>query len=323
MAFHPELLHDCHAELARRRNVRAAELESLRADMYQKIPEIRWIEEEMRAGMLGALREAFGGASEAESAVEQCRERNLALRAKRAQLLVEHDYPFSALDDTPDCPLCADQGHVGGAPCVCLKTLYAKAQRTRMSRALPVEIESFDSFDLERFSSARNPVYGMSPRDYMSYLHEECGKYAERFGPEADNLFFGGGPGTGKTFLCSCIAGELSDRAFWVEYESAIPLLAALEAQKFAREPDEDQTHRFFDCDLLILDDLGSEFLSPFVQSALHHLLTARLNARRKTILCSTLSRDELRRRYTPALWSRLEGEYVFYYLFGDDLRGK
>lgn len=321
MAFDPVLLGRTQALLSEKRAARAARLSLRRAEVYKALPAVREIDEEMQSGLLRAVRDTFAGKAGAEDAMERCRERNLALRARRDELLVENNYPLDTLEDTPDCLKCGDTGTADGHVCDCLRRLYAEAQAGALSRKLDITGQSFDTFDIELFSPEPDPIHGLSPRDNMGVIHEFCGKYAQRFGPDSPDLFFRGGAGLGKTFLCACIAGILCERGHWVRYDTAAGAFALMEAEKFNRdEAAADEARDLFECELLILDDLGAEFVTPFTQAAFYQLLNARLNARRKTILVSGLTEEELRRRYQPQLISRMES-FALLPFFGPDLR--
>ena len=144
--------------------------------------------------------------------------------------------------------------------------------------------------------------------------------------PYPQHLLLYGPPGLGKTFLSACIARVVSEHGFSVVYDTAVNIFAQFETQKFSRDEDDtrearDGTRRYLGCDLLILDDLGSEMTTPFVQSALYQLLNTRLTGGNRTIISTNLTPDDIRRRYTPQLASRLEGEYHMLRFFGEDIR--
>ena len=167
----------------------------------------------------------------------------------------------------------------------------------------------------------------MSPRENMEFIYELCLNYAQKFGKfYFKNLFLSGDPGLGKTFLSACIARTVAENGFSVVYDTATNLLAQFEEQKFSRDVQEGreaqaETRRYLSCDLLILDDLGSEFTTPFVQSALYTLINARLTGAKATVISSNLSMDGVRARYNGQTASRLEGEYRVLRFFGEDIR--
>ena len=187
--------------------------------------------------------------------------------------------------------------------------------------------QSFDTFRLDYYSPLPWPGRDISPRENMEMVYEICLNYAQKFGRfYFNNLFLSGPPGLGKTFLSACIARTVSENGFSVVYDTAVNIFTQFEAQKFSRDMDDtrqarDETRRYLSCDLLILDDLGSEMTTPFVQSALYTLINSRLTADRRTVISSNLSMEDVRRRYAPQIASRLEGEYRVLPFFGEDIR--
>ncbi len=319
--FDPALFSRAQALKSERRAERKAMTSRRRDEIYRDVPEIADIDAQMQSGLLRAVRVAFVGGLDGEAAIEACRERNMALKAKRSELLVEQGYPLDALEDRPECLLCDDTGFSQGKPCACLKQIYTELQNRMLAQKVDIDRQSFDTFDVTLFSDEPDPTEQESPRDRMRLFRNYCEKYAHRFGPDSPNLLLQGDPGLGKTFLCACIAGAVSARAHWVIYETVTAALSYMEAEKFARDSAAgEQAAQLFDCELLILDDLGAEFTTPFVQSALHHLLSTRLSAHRKTIVATALGERELRGRYNALLSSRLES-FELLPLFGTDLR--
>ena len=158
-------------------------------------------------------------------------------------------------------------------------------------------------------------------------VYEVCLNYAQKFGRfHFKNLFLTGAPGLGKTFLSACIARSVSEQGFSVVYDTAGNIFAQFENRKFQRDAEgvqtaRDETRRYLNCDLLILDDLGSELTTQFTQSALYELINTRLVSDRRTVISSNLTPEDVVRRYTPQISSRLLGEFYILHFFGDDIR--
>ncbi len=192
---------------------------------------------------------------------------------------------------------------------------------------LPLGEQSFDTFSLDWYSDAPWPGEGRSPRENMEFIYEVCLHYAQKFGAFFfDNLLFTGSTGLGKTFLSACIARTVSENGFSVVYDTAVNVFARFEEQKFARDAEDgraarDETRRYLSCDLLILDDLGSELTTPFVQSALYTLVNTRLQSGKRTVISTNLTMEDLRRRYSVQVGSRLDGEYHVLRFYGEDIR--
>ena len=211
--------------------------------------------------------------------------------------------------------------------CECLKARCAQEQVKELSKLLDLGEQSFDHFSLDWYSPLPYGSEALSPRENMEFIYDFCLNYAQKFGRfYFRNLFLTGDPGLGKTFLSACIARTVAENGFSVVYDTAVNLFANFEEQKFAKNVQEGketqrETHRYLNCDLLILDDLGSEMTTAFVQSALYTLVNTRLTAGRATVISSNLAMDGIRARYSGQIASRLEGEYRTLQFYGEDIR--
>ena len=297
------------------------------SEIYTKLPRVAAIDRELRRTITQIIAASLRDGSDPVPAIGVIRDKNLSLQAEKAALLTEHGYPADALDDKPACPKCSDTGWVGANMCACLKALCTEEQIRELSKLLDLGEQSFDSFSLDYYSPLPWPGESLSPRENMEFIFDVCSSYARKFGRfYFRNLFLTGAPGLGKTFLSACIARTVSESGFSVVYDTAVNIFTRFEEQKFARDRLEageakDETRRYLGCDLLILDDLGSELSTPFVQSALYTLINTRLTADKRTVISSNLTMDQVRARYTPQIASRLEGEYRVLPFYGEDIR--
>ncbi len=323
MAYHADVIKRATAQLERQRTAHQSRQRLLRAEAYETVPELRTIDEQLHAGMLALAAAAFDHGADPSTRVEQIRGENQALQERRRELLLAHGYEADCLDDKPLCPRCGDRGWVGSSMCACLKELCAQEQIKSLSSLLDLGEQSFETFSLDWYSTAYDETLGMSPRENMAMVERICRNYAQRFGKYlVHNLFLTGDPGLGKTFLSACIARVVSEAGFSVVYDTAVTIFADFENAKFGRGEDAAAAvERYLACDLLILDDLGSELTSQMSQSALYTLINSRLAADRHTVISSNLSMDEVRRRYQPMIASRLEGEYRELSFVGQDIR--
>ncbi len=157
----------------------------------------------------------------------------------------------------------------------------------------------------------------------MERVYDTCRDYAYEFSARSGNLLLSGDPGLGKTFLSACIARVVSETGHSVVYDTAAHVFERFEAQKFSRGEDgaEEDVERFLRCDLLIIDDLGTELTTEFVRSAFYQIVNTRLMTNKKTIISTNLSPLELSRRYGANILSRIEGAYRILPFFGDDIR--
>lgn len=313
--------------LERLRRERQERTERLRLEVYAREPRLERLDRRIQGTMAGLVAAALRQGGDPVSAVRSVREENQTLQRERAVLLGAIGLPEDALDDRPSCPLCKDTGWRGAVMCRCLRELCAQEQIKELSKLLDLGEQSFDSFRLDYYSQTPYPGRGTSPRGNMELVYDVCLNYATKFGRFAiKNLFLTGAPGLGKTFLSACIARAVSENGFSVVYDTAGNIFAQFEARKFLRDsPDgldaRDETRRYLNCDLLILDDLGSELTTQFTQSALYELVNARLVADRRTVISSNLTMPEAAQRYAPQIASRLDGEFHVLHFFGDDIR--
>lgn len=318
-----EALHRFQADKERRN----ARLERLTEEIYRRVPAVERIDRELRGTAARIVAAAFSEGGDPEKALEQLAAGNLALQRERAELLVGAGYPYDALDGEPECALCRDSGFLPeGEPCRCLMAYYTQEQNRRLSKLLDLGNQSFETFSLDWYSGEVWPEYGRSPQENMKMIREICGDYARTFPRCRGNLLFTGAPGLGKTFLSACIARDVSARGFSVVYDTAGHVFQQFESGKFGREnpfeedPDR-EVNRYLNCDLLIMDDVGTEMLTSFVQSAFYRIVNDRLVNRRKTVLSTNLPMTELERRYGMAAASRIRGEYQMLRFFGEDIR--
>lgn len=327
MAYDANVLHRAVERLEAQRRARTDRAERLRAEVYAKEPKLARLDREMQGTMSQLVAAALRKGEDPAQAVRSIRARNLDLQRQREVLLGAQGLPGDALDDKPACPLCRDTGWQGAKMCRCLRDLCTQEQIKELSKLLDLGEQSFDAFRLDYYSQTPWPSMGTSPRANMELVYEVCLNYAEKFGRfYFKNLFLSGAPGLGKTFLSACIARTVSEHGFSVVYDTAGNVFAQFEARKFQRDGDNarearDETRRYLNCDLLILDDLGSELTTQFTQSALYELLNTRLVGEKCTVISSNLTLEDVSRRYAPQIASRLEGEYHVLRFFGDDIR--
>ena len=324
MSYDPNVLQRASRRLEEQRRERARRTEQRRTQIYAQQPRLAQIDRELRATMTGVVTAALRRGEDPAPALAQLRAKNLDLQDERNLLLGTMGLAPSDLDDTPACPLCGDSGWKGTQMCECLHRLCTQEQISALSDLLKLGEQTFDSFRFDYYGTIPDLAAGISPRDNMeNVIFPVCLNYARTFGQRATrNLFLYGAPGLGKTFLSACIARAVSEQGHSVVYDTAGNIFARFEDQKFGRDPEaRDETRRYLNCDLLIVDDLGSELTTPLSQSSLYTVITTRLTSNKHTIISSNLSMDEVARRYSPQIASRLEGEYHALHFFGEDIR--
>lgn len=320
MAYSTEVVRRARTRLAQAREDRESENRQHLAQAYAQVPRLREIDIQLRRTMAQAAQAAFLQGSDGQEQLAKAREENLALQRERERLAAEN-FEEGYLDDSPICPICGGTGYVGTAMCECLRELCRQEQKKEVS-ILSGSKETFGQFRLEYYPDRVDPQYGASPRAIMERNLKICRTYGLTFTPNAGNLLFVGGTGLGKTFLSACIARAVADRGYSVIYETASHLFAKLEQAKFS--PSEDsrrEAEKFTACDLLILDDLGTEMPGQFVTAALYSLLNDRMLAGRPMVISTNLNVDEVSRRYSPQIASRLHGGFQRLTFVGEDIR--
>ena len=320
MAYSAEVVSRARARLAQAKEDRESENRQHLAVAYARVPRIREIDMLLRQTMAQAAYAAFQQGSDGRELLEQARQQNLELQQERAILAMEN-FEEGYLDDSPICDKCGGSGYIGSNMCECLRELCRQEQKKEVS-ILSGSRDTFNQFRLDYYPDRVDPKYGASPRTIMERNLKVCRTYALTFTPSAGNLLFVGGTGLGKTFLSACIARAVADRGYSVVYESAGHLFSKLEQAKF--NPSEEarrEAARFNDCDLLILDDLGTEMPGQFATAALYTLLNDRILENKPVVVSTNLNMDELGRRYSPQIASRLQGSFLLLTFVGEDIR--
>ena len=320
MAYSADVVKRARARLAQAREDRESENRQHLAEAYRLVPRIRQIDMELRRTMAEAARAAFSQGSDAKAALEQAKITNLSLQEERAILAAEH-FEEGFLDDSPICDRCGGTGYVGSAMCECLQELCRQEQKKELS-LLSGGKESFSQFRLEYYPERIDPKIGASPRMIMERNFRTCRTYAATFSRSSGNLLFIGGTGLGKTFLSACIAKSVADRGCSVVYETSNHLFAKLERAKFSGDENaREEVKKYNECDLLIVDDLGTEMPGQFVTAALYSLINDRLLENKPMVISTNLTVDELGRRYSPQIASRLHGSFNRLTFVGEDIR--
>jgi len=326
MAYDPNVLRRATQQLEQQRSAHNLNRERLRADAYRRQPRLEQLDRQLQGTMAQLMAAALRRGESTQQAVAAIRQDNLALQAERTDLLSQLGLGPDALDSTPMCPHCGDSGWRGVQMCQCLKKLYTAEQITELSKLLDLGSQSFDTFRLDYYSPQQLSGHPLSPRQNMEWILRLCKDFVASFGRSGiKNLYFHGAPGLGKTFLSACIARAVSEQGHSVVYDTAGNIFAQFEDRKFWRGEESqdarDETRRYLNCDLLILDDLGSELTTQFTQTALYELINTRLVAGRHTVISSNLSLAEVAQRYSPQIASRISGEYHDLWFFGQDIR--
>lgn len=250
------------------------------------------------------------------------RERNLAAQKELKSLLRAHGLPEDHLETNYTCKLCGDTGSIGIEMCSCFRSLLEKLAFEEAGKRSPLRFSSFEDFRLEYYSDEVLPEYQCSARARMAEILAFCRNYAADFDTDCPNLLFCGETGLGKTHLSLAIAGEVIKKGFTVLYNSAQNIFNELQKEYFGKAENRGKFEALvLECDLLILDDLGAEFTTPFTDAALYNIINTRINTRRPTVISTNLKLNEIEARYEKRISSRLIGEFLLLRCFGADVR--
>ena len=317
MAYSKSVFDAALAEINGRR-VRAKESCARRnEEVERKVPEIASINRSLAVTGEKLFKLAVGSdKSNFESALERIRKENTEAQKVLSKLLAANGYPDDYLDEKYICGKCSDTGFVSGLRCDCLKKLLNEYAYKELNLSSRMELCSFDSFSVG--------YYPEKDRAAMTGVYNYCRNYADTFSLTSKSICMLGLTGLGKTHLSLAIAKEVIRKGYNAAYGSVPDFLRAIEKEHFGRsDSDCDTMELLLSADLLILDDLGAEFDTPFYVSTVYNIINTRLNAGLPTIISSNLSPQELRTRYTDRVVSRLLAMYDYISFSGEDIRQK
>lgn len=318
MGYSREVYDAAMAQLSQRKSRAEREAQTRRSAFYNICPRAREIQQQLAATASQTARAVFAGAK-ASTALAQLREKNLELQKERESLLLQAGLEKDALLPRYQCPKCEDTGYIDGKMCDCLKGLLRQEAYRSLNQMTPLTLSGFDQFQLGYYSD-QSESGEPSPRAHMEKIFSFCKGYAARFHPHSESLLFQGRTGLGKTHLSLAIAREAIEKGYGVVYGSVQNFVSALEKERFGRS-DSDTNQVLLHCDLLILDDLGTEFSTTFVNAALYNLINTRLMAEKPTIISTNLSMKEMLERYGERMVSRIIGGYLRFGFVGRDIR--
>ena len=248
-----------------------------------------------------------------------------ALKAQKIMYLERHGYPADYMEMKYRCPDCRDTGYKNDKKCHCFKRIEIEILYDQSNIRDVLARENFDTLSMEYYDKDRvDEKTGMTVLEYMTMIIDECKEFVERFSEEKGSILFTGSTGCGKTFLSNCIARELIQRGFSVVYLTATDMFDVLSESRFGNRDEEEAKDRaayILDCDLLIIDDLGTEFANSFSISQLFVCLNERILRRKSTLISTNLDLDDLKNLYSERVFSRITSAYTVLRLTGDDIR--
>ena len=285
-------------------------------DLILRLPEIYELEDRMRKSAYGLVGVLGMGEKTAEY-IEQLKKDNLEAQNEIKRILVENGYQENYFEPVYVCPDCSDSGIKNGKLCSCHLNLLRQLSYEQLCRNSPLKISSFDDFSLDYYKNNAEAY------DQMNRIYNYCVHYAENFDLTSDSLFFMGGTGLGKTHLSLAIAGKVLEKGYGVIYGSAQNLFSEIEREHFGRGDNADGTTEkmLLECDLLILDDLGAEFITNFTVATFGNIVNTRILTNKPTIISTNYDFDSFNKRYSGRTASRVLGDYRILAFQGEDIR--
>lgn len=281
-------------------------------EVNRDIPEIN----ELNAHLYDTSHQIFKIISDGrnvEQKIAELRKSNFEIQGLIKSTLRNYNYPSDYLSIKYCCRDCNDTGYKDGHYCHCFMELVGKISADEMNKSSQIKLSSFDTFSLD--------YYQGSDYDVMKRILERAKSFVENFGKENENIIMSGDTGLGKTHLSLAIANEVLKKGYSVIYDSAINILHKIEMEHFGRDKINDTLSLVNDVDLLILDDLGTEYSSPFYVSTVYNIINTRLNMSKSTIISTNLSTEEIKNRYSERVKSRLVTMYIAMQFKGKDVR--
>lgn len=322
MGYGREIYDTVTAQLSARRTAANQTARLHRAEVAEKCPRALEIEREIAQAGLQAARIITAGSTDVRQQIEALGRRNLAQQQALAEALRDAGFPADYMDPPYRCTDCCDEGYIDGQMCHCMKQLLRMESYRRLNELSPMALCDFSNFDLNYYPTEVDSKTRLQPRRVMADVLAYCRDYADHFSLQSGNIFMSGATGLGKTHLSLAIARAAIDRGFGVVYGSAQNFMLQVEKEHFGRATiDTDIERNLLSCDLLILDDLGTEFITQYVTSTIYNLINTRLMCNRPTIISSNLSFGELEQRYTQRVLSRIMGGYRTLRFLGRDVR--
>lgn len=320
MSYSKATLIKVAQKLESRRNKAQRTQMARHLEITEKLPVISKYENQLSETGLSVVK-AIGMGSDAQEYIKQLSEMNLAVQDKIRSLLKENGYPEDYLETPYTCKRCSDTGFKGGYVCECRKDLLRQLAKEELASISTSDRCNFDNFSIEYYPQPIDSALGVSPQKRMADILEYCKCYAEDFDTDSESLYMHGATGLGKTHLSLAIANVVAENGYRVIYDTAQNILSSLEKEKFSYSGTNEREKEILDCDLLIIDDLGSEFSTQFTVAAIYNIVNTRINRSKPVIISTNLTEAELEAKYTQRITSRIIGNYVSLLFLGKDIR--
>lgn len=301
-------------------------LDQKQQKIYKLLPRIKQIDEKLGQTGIAITKAIIANPSQAEQLILDLEKQNTELVHEKLQLLEANGYGKDYLSLSYICENCKDTGYVDNKMCKCMQQKLIEKAYIQSNLKDVLLNENFDNFDIRFYSETVDAKEGISPKENIMKIMKTCMQFTRDFEVDYKNLILYGNSGLGKTFLCNCMAKELLDIGKTVLYVTAFQLFKLIEEERFNKNSDE-EIHEYLDTvltvDLLLIDDLGTEFCTVITSSELYNIINIRLLNRKSTVISTNLAPSNWVDIYSDRVVSRIQGNYTALKFFGEDIRIK
>lgn len=324
MGFNSYTFQKANEILADRRMNAEKTAEQRQEIIFSRVPRLKELDKEISSTNIRIARIVVRG-GDVVSEMTKLKEKNIAYQKEFAELLKANGYSENVLEPRYCCSKCSDKGQYEengrSMMCSCMKNLLVSVACEELNKTAPLSLSTFETFNIDYYSKDKDENTGISPYYVMSKVYEFCIKYAKKFNEHSGSILMKGNTGLGKTHLSLAIANEVIKKGCGVIYVSAPLLLQRLEKNYFSGDKSDDIEQFVTDCDLLIIDDLGTEFKTPFSTSQLYNVCNSRILKNKPIIISTNLSPEEMKNDYSERFVSRIFGGAQTLDFLGEDIR--
>lgn len=322
MAYDKKLFDEAEKIIAKRRHNSIAEFEKRKKEIYNAIPKISKIDNLISKTSVDVAKEVLANKANLQDTIKGLMLKNSSLNEEKKLLLIKNNYPTDYLEFHYHCQNCEDKGFTKNGICNCMKKILKDLAYKKLNMSVNIKNFTFSKFNIDYYPNnyIASEKSQKTPREIAADNLKFCENYAYSFSKNSKSILMQGGTGLGKTHLSFAIASHCIENGIGVIYTTAQQLINKLESDKF-KNTQEGFLESTLDCNLLIIDDLGTEFYTQFTTSAFQNIINSRLLENKATIITTNLSIEELISKYSPRVVSRIVGEYQVLTFYGKDIR--
>lgn len=324
MGFNSYTYQKANEILAERRLNAEKTADQRREIIFSRVPRLKELDREISSANIQIARIVVKG-GDVVAEMTKLKNRNIALQKEFAELLSANGYSENVLEPRYCCEKCSDRGQYEekgrSVMCSCMKNLLVSVACDELNKTAPLSLSTFETFNIDYYSKEKDERTGISPYFVMSRVYDFCIKYAGEFSEHSGSILMKGNTGLGKTHLSLAIANEVLKKGYGVIYVSAPVLLQRLEKNYFSNDKSDDIEQLVTDCDLLIIDDLGTEFKTQFSCSQLYNVCNSRILKNKPIIISTNLTPEEMKDDYSERFVSRIFGGAQTLDFLGEDIR--